>query len=60
MRSIIFKKQRLGMWRRDDGESKKHVNEESMFREIGKLVNDGWRLKLHGVTHVREAEVYKP
>ena len=60
MQSIRFKKQFLGQWRRDDGESKKHVNEESMFREIAKLVDDGWQLRLHGVTHVREAEVYKP
>ena len=59
MHVIIFKKQTLGQWRRDDGELKKHVNEEAMFREIGKLVDDGWRVKLHGATHVREVEVYK-
>ena len=52
MHVIIFKKQTLGQWRRDDGE-------EAMFREIGKLVDDGWRVKLHGATHVREVEVYK-
>lgn len=60
MQTIWFKKQMLGQWRRDDGELKKLVNEEAMFREIGKLVNDGWRIKLHGATHVRMAEVYKP
>jgi hypothetical protein len=60
MLTIIFKKQTLGQWRRDDGESKKHVNEESMFREIQKLVNDGWKVKLHGVTHTREVELISP
>ena len=59
MRTILFKKQALGQWRRDDGESKKHVNEESMFREIQKLINDGWDVKTHGVTHVRLIEIYK-
>ena len=59
MQSITFKKQALGQWRRDDGEAKKHVNEESMFREIGKLIDDGWKLRSYGVTHVREVEMYK-
>jgi len=59
MPTVIFKKQRLGKWRRDDGESKKHVNEESMYREVQKLVNDGWRVKLHGVTHTRMIEMVK-
>ena len=59
MQSIIFKKQMLGKWRRDDGESKKHVNEESMFREIQKLINDGWVVRIHGVTHTREIEMTK-
>lgn len=52
-RQINFKKQLLGQWRRDDGESKKEVNEESMFRELHKLANDGWSIEPHGVTHVR-------
>lgn len=59
MPTIWFKKQRLGKWRRDDGELKKHVNEESMFREIQKLVNDGWSVRPHGVTHTRMIEVTK-
>lgn len=50
---IYFKKQALGIWRRDDGESKLQVNEEAMFREIGKLINDGWKVETHGVSHVR-------
>lgn len=59
MPTITFKKQQLGKWRRDDGELKKHVNEESMFREITKLVDDGWKVKMHGVTHTRMIEVVK-
>ena len=58
--TIIFKKQQLGKWRRDDGELKSHVNEESMFREVAKLVNDGWKVNLHGVTHTRMIEVIQP
>lgn len=57
MPTITFKKQKLGKWRRDDGELKKHVNEEAMYNEISKLVNDGWRVKMHGVTHTRLIEV---
>ena len=53
MRQIYFKKQMLGKWRRDDGESKKHVNEEAMHREVQKLINDGWSLETHGIFHVR-------
>ena len=53
MQSIFFKKQALGQWRRDDGELKKHVNEEAMFRELETLVKDGWKINLHGVTHLR-------
>lgn len=60
MRAIWFKKQFLGKWRRDDGESKKHVNEESMFREIEKLVNDGWTVEPFGTTHTRMISVTKP
>jgi hypothetical protein len=53
VRQIFFKKQTLGKWRRSDGESTKHVSEESMYREIQKLVNDGWALETHGVTFTR-------
>jgi hypothetical protein len=56
---IWFKKQLLGQWRRDDGEQKKQVNEETMFREIEKLVNDGWTVETHGATHTRMFEVRK-
>lgn len=59
MPSIWFKKQMLGQWRRDDGESKKHVNEEAMFKEITQLVNDGWFVRPHGITHLRSVEVVK-
>ena len=59
MPSIWFKKQMLGQWRRDDGESTKHVNEEAMYREIEALVNDGWCVKPHGITINRAVEVTK-
>ena len=47
----------LGKWRRDDGELKKIVNEEAMFREVEKLIHDGWTVRPHGVTHIRSIEV---
>jgi hypothetical protein len=50
---IFFKKQRLGQWRRTDRDGSKYVNEESMFREIQKLANDGWAVVPHEVTHTR-------
>jgi hypothetical protein len=56
---IQFKKQQLGKWRRDDGEAKTHVNEEAMFREVSKLINDGWRANVDGVTHIRAITVVK-
>ena len=59
MQSIFFKKQQLGMWRRDDGESKTHVSDEAMFEEIQQLVFEGWIMKGHGVTHLRVIEVTK-
>lgn len=59
MREIFFKKQMLGKWRRDDGESKKLVNEEAMHREIQKLINDGWSLECQGVTHLRAVTLSK-
>lgn len=52
-RTISYKKQKLGQWRRDDGESKLHIHEEAMYREIEKHVKDGWRVTMHGVTHTR-------
>jgi hypothetical protein len=60
MQTIIFKKQKLGQWRRDDGELKKLVNEEAVFREIAKLINDGWRVNLDNNAHIRVVEVYRP
>ena len=57
MHTIWFKKQQLGKWRRDDGESKMLVSEEAMFREIGKLSKDGWKVVRHGITHTRMYEV---
>lgn len=59
MECIWFKKQMLGKWRRDDGESKKHVSEESMYREIQTLVNDGWHVRIHGSTFARSYEITK-
>jgi hypothetical protein len=59
VREIFFKKQTLGKWRRDDGESKKMVNEEAMRRELEKLINDGWHVEPHGVTHLRAVLVTK-
>jgi hypothetical protein len=59
MKTITFKKQKLGQWRRNDGESKLHVNEEAMYREIEKHVKDGWRVIMHGVTHTRMIELKK-
>jgi hypothetical protein len=53
MRQIFFKKQSLGRWRRDDGESKLHVNEEAMYSEVYKLLADGWKMETHGITFVR-------
>jgi len=59
MRTIYFKKQILGQWRRDDGESKTHVSEDAMFREVGKLINDGWSYELHGITLLRGVTMTK-
>lgn len=59
MPTIWYKKQQLGKWRRDDGESKNHVSEESMYREIGILILNGWDVKRHGVTHTRMYELSK-
>jgi hypothetical protein len=52
---IIFTKKMLGKWCRTDKDGSKQVNEESMFREIQKLANDGWAVvpEENGVTHVR-------
>lgn len=60
MREIFFKKQQLGKWRRDDGESKVHVSEEAMFREVQTLINDGWTAEPHGVTHLRAIVLKSP
>lgn len=60
MQSITYDKKVLGEWRRDDGELKKSVNEEAMFREIAKLMNDGWIVvKTEGITHVQMIKVEK-
>ena len=59
MPSIYFKKQALGQWRRDDGESRILVNEERMEREVAKLLKDGWKEVRHGVTFTRMIELVK-
>jgi hypothetical protein len=53
MKTIYFKRQLLGKWRRDDGESKTHVDERAMNREIQKLLNDGWHMRTEGKTIIR-------
>lgn len=60
MNAIVFKKKVLGKWIRDDNESKKYVNEESMFREITKLIHDGWVVRIYGFTHARKIVLTKP
>jgi len=30
-----------------------------MYRELAELVLDGWKVKLHGITHTRMIEVVK-
>lgn len=59
MEEIQFKKQHLGLWRRDDGEAKTHVNWETMFLEISNLINDGWKVYVDRVTHIRVIRVVK-
>lgn len=59
MRTIWFKRQMLGKWRRDDGEAKTEVSEESMYKEIQKLINDGWSVRPHGQIFTRMIEVTK-
>jgi hypothetical protein len=36
-----------------DHDGKQHVNEEQMYREIQKYVNDGWKVELFGETFTR-------
>ena len=59
MKTIVFKRQMLGKWRRDDGEAKIHVNEIAMNREIQKLLNDGWHMRTEGVTFIRSVTMSK-
>jgi hypothetical protein len=59
MRTIYFKRQLLGQWRRDDGEFKTHVTEKAMHREIQKLLNDGWHMRTEGKTIIRGVTMIK-
>jgi hypothetical protein len=60
MPAITFKKKILGEWSRDDGELKKTVNEEAMFREIAKLMIDGWLVvKTEGISHLQLISIEK-
>jgi hypothetical protein len=59
MRTIYFKRQLLGQWRRDDGEFKTHVTEKAMNREIQKLLNDGWHMRTEGKTIIRGVTMIK-
>lgn len=59
MRTIYFKRQMLGKWRRDDGESNRHVSERTMNHEIQKLLNDGWHMRTEGRTITRGVTMIK-
>jgi hypothetical protein len=59
MKTILFKRQLLGKWRRDDGESRVMVNERAMNREIEKLLNDGWHMNVEGKTIIRGVTMTK-
>jgi hypothetical protein len=59
VRTIYFKRQILGKWRRDDGESKTHVSERAMQREISKLLGDGWHMRTEGRTIIRGVTMFK-
>ena len=60
VKTITYKKMQLGEWRRDDGELKKNVNEEAMFREISKLIDDDWIvIQTSGITHIQMVTVAK-
>lgn len=59
-KTINYKKKQLGEWRRDDGEAKRDVNEEAMFREIARLIADGWIVvRTDGLTDVQIVTVEK-
>jgi hypothetical protein len=51
--TIAFKRQTQGFWRRDDGKTKKHVNEADMRREIQVLYAEGWEIETHGISFIR-------
>ena len=60
MARIMFKRQAEGKWRRDDGESKRLVDGDTMFEEVVTLLDTkGWKLIRHGVTHTRTIEMTK-
>lgn len=50
-RTVTFKKMDFGTWSRDDGDATILVSEDSMYREIQKLIINGWDLSSHGMIH---------
>lgn len=53
MPTIWYRKQRPGLWRKDDGETKHHVTEDAMLGELTRLEHEGWRVNTFGITHAR-------
>lgn len=53
MPTIWYKKQRPGLWRKDNGEDKCHLTEDTMLEELTKLEHNGWRVDTFGITHTR-------
>jgi hypothetical protein len=59
-KTITYKKNQLGQWRRDDGEAEKNVTEDAMFREIAKLMTDDWIVvRTEGLTEIQMVTVEK-
>ena len=47
--TITFKRMDFGTWGRDDGEATVIVGEEAMYREIQRLIINGWSVEPHGI-----------
>ena len=60
LKTITYNKKQLGEWHRDDGKVKMDLVEAAMFREIAKLMNDGWIVvRTEGITHIQMITVEK-
>jgi hypothetical protein len=58
--TIIFQKMHHGDWLKDDGEVRTNMNEEAMFREIAKLINEGWGpVRTEGLTRIQMIEIIR-